>query len=124
MELQEMAESIRAELVGHREGGRTHDGYPAALRSKIVEYAGLRRQKGTGSWSVARELGVAASSLDRWLRNASGSCGPRRSKALVPVVVRKPGEENARKLVVVTPRGYRVEGLGLDAAVALLRGLE
>ena len=76
-----------------------------------------RRQRAAGrSWhSIARAVGVSAGSLKNWSRMPP-------ARTLLPVAVAAP-DGPASPLVVVSPGGYRVEGLDLATATALLRAL-
>jgi transposase len=88
---------------------------PDAVRAQVVAYA--RRQRPAGrSWQrIARGIGVSAGSLQNWAR------APAAPRTLVPVTVA--AAEPAPSLVVVSPGGYRVEGLDVATASALLRAL-
>ncbi len=89
--------------------------YPAELRRLAVEVALERRQEPLSR--IARELGVSALSLQRWIEQGE----PARFR---PVQLR-PAEPDrsteSQGLILITPRGYRIEGL--DASIlALLLG--
>ncbi len=77
-----------------------------------------RRQRAAGySWArIARTVGLSVGSLQNWSRL------PAPAQALVPVEVTAAAGPLA-PLVVVSPGGYRVEGLDLATARALLRAL-
>ena len=64
--------------------------------------------------TIARELGVSESGLNRWLQKKSGGIRPIR-------VVEQAAA--AAELVSVTPGGYRLEGLDAASAADLLRRL-
>ena len=89
---------------------------PDAVRARVLAYS--RRQRAAGrSWqSIARAVGVSTGSLKNWSRM------PPPARTLLPVAVAAP-EAPASPLVVVSPGGYRVEGLDLATATALLRAL-
>jgi len=90
--------------------------YPSELRALAVAVAEERREEPLAR--VAADLGVSAMSLQRWLEQDE----PVRFR---PVEV-EPGfaEVPTRGLVLITPRGYRVEGLEAGSLVSLLRVLE
>lgn len=71
------------------------------------------------SWQrIARAVGVSAGSLQNWSQT------PPPARTLVPVAVAAPmPEQPPPPLVVLSPGGYRVEGLDLVTATALLRAL-
>ena len=88
------------------------------MRAQVLAYA--RRQRAAGrSWPrIARAVGLSAGSLKNWSRT------PPRARALVPVAVAvRPRDVPAPPLAVVSPGGYRVEGLDLATATTLLRAL-
>ena len=91
---------------------------PDAVRARVLTYA--RRQRAAGhSWvRIARAVGLSVGSLKNWSRT------PPPARTLVPeeVATRAP-EVPVAALVVVSPGGYRAEGLDLATATALLRAL-
>lgn len=87
-------------------------------------YAQAQRRKGSGIRTIARELGVPKGTLKRWLRAEPTSVEP---TELLPVrlvdrepLTRRPWAPAASP-VVTSPTGWRIEGLSLEDAVALLR---
>jgi hypothetical protein len=88
------------------------------VRAQVLAYT--RRQRGAGrSWTrIAHTVGLSVGSLKNWSRT------PPPARTLVPVeVAARPPEVPVAALVVVSPGGYRVEGLDLATASALLRAL-
>src|SRR5213593_1671140 len=95
---------------------------PDAVRTRVLAYA--RRQRAAGqSWTrIARTVGLSVGSLKNWSRL------PAPARTLVPVAVTAPTAVATSvvppaALVVVSPGGYRVEGLDLATVSALLRAL-
>ena len=88
---------------------------PDAVRAQALAYS--RRQRAAGhSWGrIAHAVGVSVGALQHWSRT------PPPARTFVPVAVAP--EIPAGALVVVSPGGYRVEGLDLPTASALLRAL-
>ena len=90
------------------------------LRWVAVRFALWNRERGGDLADSAARLGVAGATLDRWLK-----ARPPVEPTLRQVVLRdelQPAEIAARGLTLVTPDGFRVEGL--DAAeLASLLGL-
>ena len=78
-----------------------------------------RRQRAAGrSWiRIAHTVGLSVGSLQKWSRM------PPPARTLVPVEVATASAVPPPALVVVSPGGYRVEGLDLPTASALLRAL-
>lgn len=87
---------------------------PPALRKKIIEFAEQGRREGRSVTRLAAQVGLSASGLRRWLEKVPGIVRPVRLQEPVPV---------APSLVLVTPEGYRLEGLDASSAVDLLRRL-
>lgn len=72
-----------------------------------------RRAEGHPATELAAELGIAPGTVLRWSNG--------RSRALVPVRV-VPDAVTAT-VVIVSPSGFRIEGLTLDDAIRVLREL-
>jgi hypothetical protein len=92
--------------------------YPATLRQRIVRAVRDARDKGSTWPSIEDDLDVPFETLRRWLADIDAE-----PSELKPVVVADPIVVEARDVVVVTPSGYRVEGLDVDGAATLLRKL-
>ena len=89
--------------------------YSRELRGVAVAYLKQRKREGATHERVARELGVASWTLSCWVRDAEERV------ELVPVEVLE-SEESATP-TLVTPRGYRVEGLSEESLVRLVERL-
>ncbi|MDH4283074.1 MAG: hypothetical protein OEV36_10515 [Myxococcales bacterium] len=74
-----------------------------------------KRHEGVGLAQVASELGVSSWSLWRWVQESERRVG------LVPVEVTE--AEESKEVSVVTPRGYRVEGLSEEGLLRLIERL-
>ena len=95
--------------------------YPEALRQLAVGFATEAEAAGWSGNRIARRLGVAWATLERWCATQPvvESVGGMRE-----VVVREAASSpTARGAVVVTPEGYRIEGLTQEALVEILRAL-
>ena len=97
--------------------------YPASLKSRITAYARSRRSEGA-SWSaiVAEIGGPRYETLTRWCAVDEGSDDDAHVGALVPVEIVAPATRDMM-IAVVSPNGWRLEGLELSDAVAILRTL-
>ena len=100
--------------LGHRTGSAIR--YTPALRRRAVAIAQKRRDTGVAVTSVARELGVRPQALRLWLQS------PARPR-LRRVAIATPPVAAVDRPVLITPQGFRVEGLGAAGLVELLRGL-
>lgn len=88
--------------------------YSGEMKAFAVEYAQERIAKGESICTCAQGLGIADATLKNWLGVVDG--GFRQVK----IKTERPESE---MLTVVTPSGYRVEGLSMESAEALLRSL-
>jgi transposase len=96
---------------GGRSGRRRR--YSRGLRALAVDYLRQQMKRGASSETVASELGVSGWSLTRWSR---GTQVEERSDLRAVEVVAEEGEGSKDLvLTLVTPDGYRIEGLkGLE----------
>ena len=100
--------------LGHRTG--TAIRYTPALRNRAVVIARKRREAGVAVAAVARELGVRPRALRLWLQSPARPRLRRVAIATLPVAA-------VDRPVLITPQGFRVEGLSAGGLVALLRAL-
>ncbi len=106
-----------ARHLGDRTG--TAIRYSPALRRSAVTFARRRGRSGVPVAAIARELGLRPRALRLWLQEPRTK--PRlRRVALEAAATPAPRPDTP---VLVTPQGFRVEGLDLSAIVTLLRGL-
>jgi hypothetical protein len=126
-------EQFRQEAQRLRAGRAKGSGpFPEPLRAFAVRYLAQAQEKGETLKSVVERLGVSEPTLQAWRRGQTpGSKTVRhepRAAALVPVVVHEPKGRAVpavgTTLAVVSPRGWRVEGLGVEEAAQLLRRVE
>jgi transposase-like protein len=121
--LEEWGEVLAAE-VGDHVGSRRSKKWrcPLELRSRIVEYARSCREQGWTVGDIAAGLGLVESTLARWLRRGAAELQPGfRPVAIVASDDR--ASSPAAALRLVTPHGYRVEGLDADTLAYLLQVL-
>jgi transposase-like protein len=88
--------------------------YPAELRARVVTWARRRRAAGASWEEIKRELGQKFDTVRRWCVDHG------ETKALVPVRV-VATQVPSRTLSVVSPAGFRIDGLSAAEAAALLR---
>ncbi len=93
------------------ERGRT-ERVPDAVRGKVVEYARAQRACGKSWKTIAREVGLSASGLQRWFVEAP---------QLMQVKIVLDPEPDAPKVSLISPQGYRIEGATL---LEVLRAIE
>lgn len=90
--------------------------YPKALHAEALAYDAEQRAAGRSLRSISSELGISAPTLIRWRKEAESP------SPLQPIrlITDSAAEES---LTLVTPSGYRLEGLSPASAAALLREL-
>ncbi len=111
------AETLRRDLAAEREvWTRRNTAYSGRLRRRVVGWVREAQASGKRPGEMERALGVGWGTLARWL-SAS-----RKSVELVQVAV-EPRNVPSDPLAMVTPGGYRVEGLTLVEVVKLLEHL-
>lgn len=95
-------------------------GYGPEVHAAVAGYAASLRREGKPWAVIARGLPISANTTRAWTL-AAETTGTR----LVPVAVTEPPPPPADpiRLVLVTPGGYRLEGLDAATAYQLLRGL-
>lgn len=117
--------AARTALHGLGERGRTTR-VPPAVRRAVLAYVAAARAEGRPWGRIAEAVGLSESALRRWREEEDGG----EPCALLPVAVI--AEHEARRgahagplgvgdaLTLVSPRGYRVEGLGVEQVATLL----
>jgi len=122
--LNEVCEQLKREIDGEleiRPGKRWR--CPVPLRSRIVSYSRVCRERGESLLDISNRLGLVESTLARWLR------ADRKALALAPgfrTVSVAAGDEHFQDetvdaLRLTTPAGYVVEGLDAQTLAFLLR---
>jgi AraC-like DNA-binding protein len=108
-----LAEARRAVAALGTRGRTTR--VPEAVRERVLEYAFAERAEDKSWATLARELGLSSSTLQRWASGASRRPAPLRR-------VRVVGERRSEppRVVLVSPAGYRLEGLDPEQALAML----
>ena len=124
MDMKEQAEKFRRQVL-ERGGVGPRARYTAEQRQEALAYVRARQQQGASMEEAARELGMSSWTLSRWGSAARRATQQEPARAtLVPVEVKAAHTVAAGGgLVVHGPGGVRVEGLSLEDAVRLLRGL-
>jgi hypothetical protein len=91
--------------------------FPLPLRARIMSWTAGRRASGAEWRELAEQLGVPAVTLQSWQALASSRTS---SPRLVPVEVLE--EPSSTTMTLVSPTGWRIEGLPLALVAQLLRG--
>lgn len=106
------------ERVKRFRGARRAGRCPGDLRKLAVDYACDRAAEGAGIAEVARDLGTTSASLRIWMEHAEPEFRPVQVVGPLPPWA---GDRSRPVLSVVTPRGFRLEGLDVLAAARLLQ---
>ena len=115
----EEIEAFRKEVLQwrgtRRKGARP---YTAALKAKALRLAKDLQGQGLAMDVVGKRIGICAATLYLWQSSSKES-------RMVPVkVVRaEPHLAVATSFTLVSPRGYRLEGLSVKLAMAMLKEL-
>ena len=119
----EALRAARRAVQGLGARGRTSR-VPQRVRRVVLAYVAAARGEGVAWRRIAEEIGFSEGALRRW-REDDGECD---RVALLPVEVISadraiaPAEpaRGAGVLTLISPGGYRVEGLGVEQLAALL----
>ena len=95
--------------------------YPPALRRRVVAFVRRGESEGKSLWHISGELGLCQQTLRDWMARHLESRF-RSVKVVAPAPAPAP-RMPAAALVLVTPQGYRVEGLEPESLAVLLRTL-
>jgi len=109
------AASLRSAIHAH--GPSRGKRYEGGLRTRIIAFARSRRDQGASFAEIAEELGLCFETVRRWCQLPE----QRASTAMLPV--RVVAERQERTVCVASETGYRIDGLTLHEAVAVLRAL-
>ncbi len=117
--MDEKIDAFRKEVLQwrgtRRKGARP---YTAEMKTKALQLAKDLQVRGLAMDAVAKRIGICAATMYLWRSSSKGS-------RMVPVkVVRaEPHETAPDRFALVSPRGYRLEGLPVKLAAAMLREL-
>jgi hypothetical protein len=122
-ELREWSEQLSEEVARELKSGRSKKWRcPSDLRSRIVSYAQFCRERGEPLGDIAARLGLVESTLARWLRKDKiGNQAGFRSVAIIASEEGETCNRAAASIWMVTPNGYRVEGLDAETLAYILR---
>jgi len=123
--MDETVERLRRAVAELAPGSRRRR-VPTALRAEVASYVRAERAAGT-TWSrISATVGLSQISLRRWAESPRASArrpgGAARALRAVRVGL-EPAPARASRLVLVLPRGARIEGLELSEAIELARAL-
>lgn len=107
---------LRREFAA-RERGRGKQ-YPVWLRERATRWIQAQSAAGVSLRAMARALGIGAESARRWSQDDVADAA---AAVLVPVELIADEVRPTRTVSVISPAGFRVEGLSLAEAATLMR---
>lgn len=115
----EVGDRAREAIARLGKRGRTTR-IPDDVRAAVLGYVERERTRGRSRQEVAGELGLSGSVVARWSNGR-----PRTRGKLVPVrVLAAPTvEREATAVRIISPSGYRIEGISFREAVEAMRAL-
>lgn len=119
MTINDEAKQIRDELSKMRTDTRRRYGWE--LQRRILDWVDRAHASGMTDADCGRALKMKTSRFAMWRGFHGRARKECESLALVPIEV--PHARVGCAATLITPTGYRVEGLALDEVIALLRGL-
>lgn len=123
-DLKAWGEQLSQELEEGRTSGRSKKWRcPPEVQSRVVSYTKVCRERGEPYFDIAVRLGLVESTLTRWFRTEKAKSKP--GFRSVSIVAREREDTGASPagtdLRLLTPHGYRVEGLDVQTLAYLLR---
>lgn len=115
-------EDLAREFVRRRDSLRQAGGgirVPDELRRVAIRFGRWALDEGESLGEAAAQLGVSRATLERWLDEEPAGD----SSAVREVVVRAEEAGGGTGLTLVTPEGFRIEGLAVADLIALVRSL-
>lgn len=101
----------------------TGRGYPQAFRQRAVKLEARLKKQGWTRRRIVDALGVSRPTLRRWLKMDGDDASPASSAPGLRPVQIAASTVAGHKLSVVSPGGWRIEGLGLGELVELMEAL-
>lgn len=110
-------EWIQRQIASFGERGRTFR-YPEEFQDRMVAWAHAQRDQGTTQAEISRQVDVPWETIRRWTDRRADQAEQTESTSLVPVQIAGAAPVSADKgLVLVSPDGWRLEGLDAEQAV-------
>jgi len=110
-----------------RRGPRGRRTYPREVRVAILDQVARERKSGLSLEAAVRRIGVPLTTVSSWLATRSATTtevGGMRPVRIAPAApAPSPVESSSGGVVLVTPGGYRVEGLSPEGVARLLQEL-
>lgn len=101
-----------ARLKRRRPGFR----FSPTLRRTITAWVVKQREHGAWWCDLSRAIGIPAGTLKRWAASSASRATTMRPVAIIDA-------PPLGTVTLIAPSGLRIEGVSIDAAIAILRGL-
>ena len=115
--MQSDIDAVRTALA--RRSGRARTNYPPELRRQIIETTRSLRDGGWSWHSITEALGLSEKALRHLMKRWENS---NQQDSMRPVTIAARPVPTTR-LTLTSPNGWRIEGLDVDTAAALLAKL-
>lgn len=112
--MKKQAEQARRAVSGLGRRGRTTR-IPDEVRAAVLAYARRARAAGHSWRQIGEAVGLSGTIVQRWWPSPTAH-----RRAFVPVTVTATSEQEPAAVVVISPAGYRIEGLDVESAALLL----
>ncbi|MBU2689283.1 MAG: hypothetical protein KJ970_00005 [Candidatus Eisenbacteria bacterium] len=110
---------IKTLIQGVREGkARTAVRYSSDKREAIAAFIKEEMKTGRTLSAICLSLNLSTSTIQHWIKRQPDDNGHLR-----PVIIGEDGLCRSSVPVLISPRGYRIEGLDVDSLVRLLEFL-
>ena len=117
--MKDSSDEIREAIEALGRGRTTR--IPDALRKRVIRYAQRERGRGRVWREIAQAVGLSTSVLSRWTQGKAERIRSKGVRAtLAPVRVRP---DAGGTVAIVSPNGFRTDGLSIEQAAALLAQL-
>lgn len=97
--------------------------YSETFRAKAVELVGRLKVDGWTQRRISQELEISWQTLGRWCRQAESDGTEAGSESFRPVEIVADSSGSADGIALVSPSGWRIEGLTVAEAVEAARRL-
>ncbi len=109
----ELRDLVRA-IAALRKSGDAR--YPTKLRARITAWVAVQRERSEWWTDISTALGMPAQTLVRWTESEGDVATEMKA---VDIIDAPP----IGTVTLIAPTGLRIEGVSIDAAIAILRGI-
>jgi transposase-like protein len=116
---------LREQIAARRSHGHIRPRFDAATRNRVVAFAEGQRASGISYQKIAGDLGLSVHTVQRWCHRALKGAKLRAVRVTdeAAPTTGMPTKAVSPSLTLTTPAGYRIEGLDVSSAAALVGAL-